>query len=121
MAAPLPPDAAFARSFDDPDEAFDRAGVAQAVIAIGETPVKRAVYPAGWRHAEAFGDEPCWDTHVGYCAAGRLRVWWPDGTELVVAAGDAFVLPPGHDAECLEECVLIQIDSCESARERFVL
>jgi len=95
--------------------------VRKDTLHLGATPVTRAVYPAGWLHSRAFEPAPCAETHVGYCAGGRLRVWWEDGTELVVAAGDAFVLPPGHDAECLEECTLIQFDGGESARERFGL
>lgn len=121
MGAGLGTDAALARSFDAPDEARETAGVRKDTVRLGATPVTRAVYPAGWLHSRDFEAAPCADTHVGYCAAGRLRVWWPDGTELVVAAGDAFVLPPGHDAECLEACTLIQFDGGESARERFGL
>lgn len=121
MGAPLGTDAALSASFDAAGESRDVAGVRKDTLRLGATPVTRAVYPTGWLHSRDLEPAPCADTHVGYCAAGRLRVWWPDGTELVVRAGEAFVLPPGHDAECLEECTLIQFDGGESARERFGL
>ncbi len=121
MPIPLDPSAAMARSFDAPDQSSVVSGVAKDVLQLGDTPVVRAVYPTGWVHSVDFGPEPCADTHVGYCTAGRLRVWWADGSELIVEAGQAFVLPPGHDAECLEECTLIQFDGGDSAARRFGL
>ena len=85
------------------------AGVAKAAARVGDATITRAVYPTGWRHSD-HDSAPCPLTHVGYCLSGSLRVWWPDGEEVLVAAGEAFALPPGHDAECLEECTLIQFD-----------
>lgn len=117
----LSPSAALARSFDEPEQSLEVAGVAKDVIQLGETPVIRAVYPSGWLHSRDYGPDPCGDTHVGYCVSGRLRVWWDDGTEVLVEGGQAFVLPPGHDAECLEECTLIQFDGGDSAARRFGL
>ena len=88
------------------------AGVRKETTRLDDVTMTRAVYPAGWRHAD-HDSEPCVLTHVGYCISGRLRVWWPDGTEVLVEGGQAFALPPGHDAECLEECTLIQFDRNE--------
>lgn len=108
-------------TFEEPDATQAIAGVDKRVVHLGETPVTRAVYPTGWTHRAAVGPEPCGDTHVGYCAGGRLRVWWPDGTEVTVSEGEVFVLPPGHDAECLDECTLIQFDGGDAAARRFGL
>ncbi|MGI9116550.1 MAG: hypothetical protein ACR2JV_02795 [Gaiellales bacterium] len=85
------------------------AGVRKESTRVGDATVTRASYPTGWRHAD---HDPalCALTHVGYCVSGRLRVWWPDGAEVLVEGGQAFALPPGHDAECLEACTLIQFD-----------
>lgn len=112
---------ALVRTFDEPDATHAAGGVDKRTVYLGETPVTRAVYPTGWTHRAAVGPEPCNDTHIGYCAGGRLRVWWPDGAEVTVTAGEAFILPPGHDAECLEECTLIQFDGGEAAERRFGL
>lgn len=121
MTEPLGTETITARRFDAPDERADRFGVRRAIIQIGDTPVTRAVYPTGWTHRAAVGPEPCDDTHIGYCARGRLRAWWPDGTEVTVEEGQVFVLPPGHDAECLDECTLIQFDGGDAAARRFGL
>lgn len=88
------------------------AGVRKEAARLGDVTVTRAVYPTGWRHAD-HDPEPCLLSHVGYCVSGRLRVWWPDGAEVLVEGGQAFALPPGHDAECLQECTLIQFDRNE--------
>jgi quercetin dioxygenase-like cupin family protein len=90
-------------------DAVEVAGVRKEAVRLGATTVTRATYPTGWRHAD-HDPEPCALTHTGYCLAGQLRVWWPDGTEVLVEGGHAFALPPGHDAACLEECTLIQFD-----------
>jgi len=121
MPVPLDSSHALARSFDHADQSLVVAGVRKDVVHLGEVPVTRAVYPTGWLHSRDFAPEPCGDTHVGYCASGRLRVWWPDGGEVLVEEGQAFVLPPGHDAECLAECTLIQFDGGDSAARRFGL
>src|SRR6185436_16225662 len=36
--------------------------------------------------------------HVGYVISGVLHVQMDDGTELEIHVGDAFEIPPGHDA-----------------------
>ena len=92
--------------------AVEVAGVRKESVRVGDATVTRAVYPTGWRHTD-HDPEPCLLTHVGYCLSGRLRVWWPDGAEVLVEGGRAFALPPGHDAACLEECTLIQFDHHE--------
>ncbi len=102
---------AIARGFG---AAVEVTGVLKQATTVGNMPVIRAVYPTGWRHSDHLA-EPCGDTHVGYCVSGRLRVWWPDGREVVVEGGQAFALPPGHDAACDDECTLIQFDGGASA------
>ncbi|HEY7010797.1 MAG TPA: hypothetical protein VH395_17735 [Jatrophihabitantaceae bacterium] len=41
-------------------------------------------------------DDACQCPHWGVVVTGRMRVRYLDGREDVVAAGDAFYLPPGH-------------------------
>ncbi len=40
----------------------------------------------------------CQNRHVGYVISGVLHVQMDDGTELEIRPGDAFEIPPGHDA-----------------------
>jgi quercetin dioxygenase-like cupin family protein len=48
------------------------------------------------------GQEPrharCQANHNGYVVAGRLKIVMDDGQELELSAGDAYSIPPGHDA-----------------------
>jgi len=43
-----------------------------------------------------FPGDACPLEHFGYVIAGRFAVTWPDGTEEVFEAGDAFHIMPGH-------------------------
>ncbi len=44
------------------------------------------------------GTEPCLLPHVALVLAGTLRVVADDGSREDYSAGDAMLLPPGHDA-----------------------
>src|SRR5918997_5444365 len=48
--------------------------------------------------------------HIGYVLSGRMKVVMDDGTEAEAGAGDAAVIPPGHDAwiEGDEPCVWLE-------------
>jgi quercetin dioxygenase-like cupin family protein len=59
-------------------------------------------FEPGWRWSEHVkplsGTETCQVEHVGYVLEGRMGLHFDDGTDMEVAAGDFFVMPPGHDA-----------------------
>ena len=42
--------------------------------------------------------ESCQNHHQGVVVSGRLRVVGDDGSEFEVGPGDAYNIPPGHDA-----------------------
>ena len=88
---------------------------------LGELTVKRATYPKGWRFSRDMGADRCNDTHVDYMASGKIHVIPSDATELDIKAGDAVMIPAGHDAWVLgdEPAVLIQFDEGDSAAKRF--
>lgn len=83
----------------------DRArSVGRAVVtdvSLGDTVITREVMHAGWRWSEdvrpVVGTDLCRAAHQLYVVSGRLRVAM-DGGELELGAGDAAVVPPGHDA-----------------------
>lgn len=57
-------------------------------------------YKPGWRWSEHAGKQtgrPS-ENHIGYVLSGRLVVKGADGPEKRLGPGDAFELPPGHDA-----------------------
>jgi class 3 adenylate cyclase len=60
------------------------------------------MWDPGWRWSEVVKpvvDTPtCLNRHLGYVMRGHLHVVMDDGTELDIVAGDAYEIPPGHDA-----------------------
>jgi len=91
------------KSFENPDEVRAFAHGRIGVVRLDEVSVGRFLFQPGWRWSRDVkpiaGTRSCQLRHIGYVIAGALRVWMDDGTELVVAAGDAYDIPPGHDAE----------------------
>jgi hypothetical protein len=69
---------------------------------IGGSAIGRASYEPGWRWTEhvapTAGTELCEVEHLGMAVSGRAAVRMADGTELVLAPGDLFAVPPGHDS-----------------------
>ena len=114
-------DKSYRRSFDEPDDQKLKGGVQIDVAKLGELTVKRASYPVGWRFSKDMGADRCMDTHVGYAVAGKIHVVLSDATELEIKAGDAVMIPAGHDAWVVgdEPAVLVQFDEGESAAKRF--
>ena len=72
------------------------------IVNLDETSIGRFVWEPGWRWSvdvgPIVGTHSCQNRHVGYVIAGHLHVVMDDGTELDILAGDAYEIPPGHDA-----------------------
>jgi class 3 adenylate cyclase len=72
------------------------------VVNLDETYVARLTWEPGWRWskdvAPVVKTASCQNRHVGYVLSGSLHVLMDDGSELDIGAGDAFEIPPGHDA-----------------------
>jgi class 3 adenylate cyclase/quercetin dioxygenase-like cupin family protein len=90
------------RSFSSPDQVrrFDHGRI--DVVQLDETAIGRFVFEPGWRWSQdvrpLVGTETCQNRHVGYVMSGHLHVQMADGTELDIVPGDAYEIPPGHDA-----------------------
>jgi quercetin dioxygenase-like cupin family protein len=102
------------KSFDSPDETrpFEGKGEAQ-VVKLGGRTVVRSTYEPGWRWSENVkplaGTDSCQVDHIGYVIRGRMALRMDDGGEREFGPGDAFHMPPGHDAWIVgdESCVLL--------------
>lgn len=74
----------------------------------------RAIFEPGWRWSTdvkpTAGTASCQVAHAALIISGRMRVRLDDGTELDLAAGDAHVVPPGHDAWVVGDEPLVSID-----------
>jgi hypothetical protein len=44
-----------------------------------------------------------------------MDVWQPDGTRISVKPGDAYVIPPGHDAEIVSAEPFVGIEFSSAA------
>lgn len=103
------------KSFDSPDEtrAFTEGKGKVDIVALGDFNIGRGVFQPGWRwsqHVKPLAQtDSCQATHTGYVLSGRMAVRMDDGDEREFAPGDAFFMPPGHDAWIVgdEPCVLL--------------
>jgi DNA-binding CsgD family transcriptional regulator len=73
-----------------------------AVTATGGATILREVCRPGWRWSNDIkpivGTDLCRAFHQLFVVSGQLHVVLEDGTEVDLRAGDAGVIPPGHDA-----------------------
>lgn len=73
-----------------------------STASVGGSTITREVMAPGWRWSRDLrpivATDLCRAFHQLYVASGQLRVRMEDGTELDLRAGDAAVVPPGHDA-----------------------
>jgi quercetin dioxygenase-like cupin family protein len=102
------------KSLDSPDETrpFEK-GKAE-IVTVGGVTVGRGVLQPGWRWSQHVkpiaGTDSCEVAHTGYAISGRLNVVMNDGTEAEIRAGDAYVIPPGHDAWTLGDDTFVAVD-----------
>ena len=90
------------KGFTPPDQARTFPNGKLDVVQMGEVVVGRFLLRPGWRWskdvAPIAGTRSCQHRHLGYTISGSLHVRMDDGTELVIGPGDAYEIPPGHDA-----------------------
>ena len=105
---------AVVKRFDHPDETrpFAAHGGVRALALAGHL-VGQGEFEPGWRWSHDVkpiaGTDSCQVSHLGYCLAGRMRISMDSGAEIEIGPGDAFAIPPGHDAEVIgdETCVML--------------
>jgi hypothetical protein len=80
------------KSFDKPDETrrFEDKGTIDVVVLAGR-PVGRAVFEPGWKWSQHVkpiaGTDRCEVSHIGYCMAGRMRLYMSDGRQQAGSGG----------------------------------
>lgn len=110
-----------AKSLDHPEETrpFLQNG-SVAISTLGSGTVGRVTCKPGWRWSTDVGSlsgvSVCRVNHLGYVVSGRLGFAMEDGLEIEAGAGDAFVIPPGHDAWVIgdETCVWVDFAGMET-------
>jgi mannose-6-phosphate isomerase-like protein (cupin superfamily) len=88
-------------------------GKVELVTLAGVT-IGRATMQPGWRWSQSVKPlvktERCQVAHTGYMVSGRLRVAMADGAEQEFGPGEAFAIPPGHDAWVVGDEPAVNID-----------
>ena len=102
------------KRFDRPDEVRIVEKARVELIELGELAVGRTIFQPGWRWSDhvkpIVGTESCQVHHLGYVLSGHLHVEMTDGASLEVVGGDAFEIPPSHDAWVIGDEPWISVD-----------
>jgi hypothetical protein len=105
------------KSFSTPDETRAPDKTKVEVVKLGSATVAKTTFQPGWKWSECIkpvaGTDTCQSHHVGVLVSGALHVEHEDGNSVDLAAGDAYVIEPGHDAWVTsdEEAVGYEFDS----------
>jgi class 3 adenylate cyclase len=90
------------KNFSTPDQVRQFPSGRCEIVALDDTSVGKFVFEPGWRWSKdvkpVAGTNSCQFRHLGYCMSGALEVLMDDGTTMVIRAGEAYEIPPGHDA-----------------------
>ena len=90
------------KSFTTPDQVRKFPTGQVNIVTLDEIAVGRFVFQPGWRWSKdvkpVAGTNSCQFRHLGFTISGSLEVCMDDGTKLVIEAGEAYEIPPGHDA-----------------------
>ncbi len=119
MANPVSVSKFEVKSHSEPDEVRKPERTLVEVVRLEGFTLGRFSFEPGWRWSDCVKPvvktEYCQASHVGYVVAGRLTVQMSDGTQKSLKVGDAYTIPPGHDAwvEGKERFVGIEVMSAE--------
>ncbi|MGH2582812.1 MAG: adenylate/guanylate cyclase domain-containing protein [Anaerolineales bacterium] len=90
------------KHFDAPDETISLPKLTGSIIVLNESYIGRYVHEPGWRwstHVKPImGTEWCQYHHQGFVLSGQLQVITAEGAQRTIGPGEAFDIPPGHDA-----------------------
>ena len=105
---------AIKKNFDTPDDVMAIPNGNVDIVKLGELTVARSTFNPGWRWSESVKaiakTDSCQVHHIGYQVGGRLRVRLNDGSEVEYGPGDAYDIPPGHDAWVLGNEPVVMVD-----------
>jgi class 3 adenylate cyclase len=84
------------------------------VVLLGEAHVARLVHEPGWSWAEhvqpVAGTPSCQHHHQGVVLEGQVEIETDTGARRILRAGEAFEIPPGHDARVIGDEPFVTIE-----------
>jgi acyl dehydratase len=103
------------KRFDSPDEVreFTEGKGRVELVDLNGHAVGLGTFEPGWQWSKNVkplaGTDSCQVEHIGFVLEGRMALRMDDGTEREFGPGDAFHMPPGHDAWIVgdETCKLL--------------
>jgi class 3 adenylate cyclase len=102
------------KCFDEPDEVVSLPNLAGQIVVLGEAYVGRYVHKPGWRWSKdvkpLVGTPSCQYHHQGFVLSGQVHLTTDDGAQRTLGPGEAFNIPPGHDAYVVgdEPCITVE-------------
>jgi mannose-6-phosphate isomerase-like protein (cupin superfamily) len=110
------------KNLNQPDERreFKDHGHLDVVNFDDGTAIGHGVFEPGWRWSvdvKPLARTPLCDAeHTGYCLKGSMVIRMENGEEVTIRAGDAFHIPPNHDAWVVgnEDCELIDVSGAKN-------
>ena len=106
-----------------PDEtrSFDHGEMKAATV--GPFKVARELLEPGWKWSDHIkpiaGTDSCQIEHNGLLFSGRLKVVTDDGSEMEIGPGDAYYVPPGHNAWVVGDEAATGVEFSRAAVEKF--
>jgi hypothetical protein len=102
MSTPVSVSTFVVKPLDTPDEVRTPDKTRVEVVRLEGFTLGRFTFAPGWRWSTCIkpvvGTDSCQVSHVGYAIAGEATIRLSDGSEQRIRAGEAYTIPPGHDA-----------------------
>ena len=114
------------KALSTPDETRNFPNGKLDILNVGDFVFGKATFEPGWKWSESVkplaGTTSCMVHHQGYVVSGHMHIKMDDGSETEVGPGDAFVIPPGHDAWTVgdEPCVMYDFSGASNYAKKFV-
>ena len=90
------------KSLDAPEEERTFPNGSAGLVTVGGATIGRFMFQPGWRWSESIKQvvktDSCQNHHQGVGVAGRIHVVADNGAEVEIGPGEAYNIPPGHDA-----------------------
>jgi len=90
------------KALDAPEEERTFPNGSVGNVSVGGTTIGKFTFQPGWRWSESVkpivNTDSCQNHHQGVVVAGRMHIVADDGSEIDIGAGEAYNIPPGHDA-----------------------